>query len=144
MSKMQTSPVCPGCESSASTPFYSVPAVPVHQVRLVHSRKAALACPRGDIALRFCEHCGFVWNAAFDASLMSYDEDYEFDPDRLADLQPLPRAPRARPDRALRPAWQDDRRGRLRPRLVVGADLCQERAMSPKTVRGERLASRGP
>ena len=77
MSKMQTSPVCPGCESSASTPFYSVPAVPVHQVRLVQSRKAALACRKGDIALRFCEHCGFVWNAAFDASLMSYDEDYE-------------------------------------------------------------------
>ena len=77
MTKMQTSPVCPGCESSASTPFYGVPAVPVHQVRLVHSREAALTCPRGDIALRFCERCGFVWNAAFDPSLMSYDEDYE-------------------------------------------------------------------
>jgi len=77
MSEMQTSPICPGCESSASTPFYSVPAVPVHQVKLVQSRQAALACPKGDIGLRFCTRCGFVWNAAFDAALMSYDEHYE-------------------------------------------------------------------
>jgi hypothetical protein len=53
-----------------------VPA-PVHQVQLVHSRAAALACRKGDIGLRFCTSCGFVWNAAFDVSLMRYDEDYE-------------------------------------------------------------------
>ncbi len=77
MSEVQTNPICPGCNSSASSPFYSVPSVPVHQVKLVPSRGAALATPRGDIGLRFCSSCGFVWNAAFDANLMRYDEDYE-------------------------------------------------------------------
>jgi hypothetical protein len=72
-----TNPICPGCASEASAPFYSVPAVPVHQVQLVRSREGALACARGDLELRFCGGCGFVWNAAFDASLMRYDEDYE-------------------------------------------------------------------
>jgi hypothetical protein len=75
--QVPTSPICPGCASSASTPFYSVRAVPVHQVKLVQSRKAALAGRKGDIGLRFCSGCGFVWNAAFDASLMRYEEDYE-------------------------------------------------------------------
>jgi SAM-dependent methyltransferase len=72
-----TSPVCPGCRSAASTPFYSVRQVPVHQVQLVPSRKAATTCRKGDVALRFCTSCGFVWNAAFDVGLMRYDEDYE-------------------------------------------------------------------
>jgi SAM-dependent methyltransferase len=75
--QLQTRPACPGCDSSASTAFYRVPAVPVHQVKLVHSREAALGCRRGDIALRFCPACGFVWNAAFDVALMRYDQDYE-------------------------------------------------------------------
>jgi SAM-dependent methyltransferase len=75
--QVPTSPVCPGCQSDASTAFYSLRAVPVHQVQLVHRRAAALACRRGDIGLRFCTHCGFVWNAAFDVALMRYDEDYE-------------------------------------------------------------------
>src|SRR5919106_680886 len=75
--QVPTSPICPGCASSASTPFYSVPAVPVHQVKLVQSREAALSCRKGDIGLRFCSTCGFVWNAAFDVSLMRYEEDYE-------------------------------------------------------------------
>jgi len=77
MTEVHTSPICPGCDSSASRPFYSVPGVPVHQVKLVPSREAALGCLRGDIGLRFCSRCGFVWNAAFDVSLMRYDEDYE-------------------------------------------------------------------
>jgi SAM-dependent methyltransferase len=75
--QVPTSPVCPGCRSEASRPFYSVRQVPVHQVQLVASRKAARACRKGAIGLRFCTACGFVWNAAFDVGLMRYDEDYE-------------------------------------------------------------------
>jgi SAM-dependent methyltransferase len=75
--ELRSSPVCPGCGSEASTPFYSVRAVPVHQVQLVRSRRAAKACCKGDIALCFCDRCGFVWNTAFDVGLMRYDEEYE-------------------------------------------------------------------
>jgi SAM-dependent methyltransferase len=77
MTELHTSPICPGCASSASTQFYSAPAVPVHQVKLVPSREAAQACRKGDIGLCFCSTCGFVWNAAFDPARMSYQEDYE-------------------------------------------------------------------
>jgi hypothetical protein len=77
MNELRTTPVCPGCDGTTSKAFYAVPAVPVHQVTLVPTRAAALACSRGDIDLRFCERCGFVWNAAFDVALMRYEEDYE-------------------------------------------------------------------
>ena len=87
---LATNPTCPSCGQGASEQFYQVRSVPVHQVKLVRSRADALSCPKGDIGLRFCGGCGFIWNAAFDPGLMRYDEDYEFDPGGVADLQPLP------------------------------------------------------
>jgi hypothetical protein len=68
--------ICPSC-GGAGTTFYKVANVPVHQVKLVHSRADALNCTRGDIRLAFCPSCGFVWNAAFDVERMQYQEDYE-------------------------------------------------------------------
>jgi hypothetical protein len=68
---------CPSCGGGAERPFYEVPGVPVHQVKLVRTRDEALACAKGDIALCFCPRCGFVWNAAFDPARMRYEEDYE-------------------------------------------------------------------
>ncbi|MGF1474614.1 MAG: class I SAM-dependent methyltransferase [Geminicoccaceae bacterium] len=68
---------CPACASKNNRKFYAVDQVPVHQVRLVRTREAAIDCPKGDIRLHFCEDCGFVWNAAFNAELVTYEEDYE-------------------------------------------------------------------
>jgi SAM-dependent methyltransferase len=68
---------CPSCGAAAGHPFYELDRVPVHQVKLVRTRKAALACAKGDIALCFCPTCGFVWNAAFEPARMRYGEDYE-------------------------------------------------------------------
>ena len=72
-----TACVCPSCGGRADRPFYAVDAVPVHQVKLVRTRQAALECAKGDIRLCFCPGCGFVWNAAFDPARMRYEEDYE-------------------------------------------------------------------
>lgn len=69
--------ICPACGGDRSRVFYEVEGVPAHQVRLVRTRAAALACPKGDIRLRFCRGCGFIWNAAFDPDLVRYEEDYE-------------------------------------------------------------------
>ena len=99
-------------------PFYEVDGVPVHQVKLVRTRAEALNCAKGDIRMCFCASCGFVWNGAFDPARMRYEDDYEFDPGGVADLQCLSRAPGARPDRALRPARQEGGRARLRPGRV--------------------------
>ena len=68
---------CPSCDAGRAIAFYEVPEVPVHGVKLMRSRAAALDCPKGDLRLRFCGRCGFVWNAAFDPARMSYEEDYE-------------------------------------------------------------------
>ncbi|HEX6113149.1 MAG TPA: class I SAM-dependent methyltransferase [Geminicoccaceae bacterium] len=69
--------VCPSCGGRAERPFYQVDAVPVHQVKLVHTRAEALSCAKGDIRLCFCPSCGFVWNGAFDPARMRYADDYE-------------------------------------------------------------------
>jgi len=74
---LPTDPTCLSCGREASEQFYQVRGVPVHQVKLVRSRADALACRTGDIGLRFCSGCGFVWNAAFDPALMQYQDDYE-------------------------------------------------------------------
>jgi SAM-dependent methyltransferase len=68
---------CPSCSGGAERPFYAVDAVPVHQVKLVRTRAAALSCATGEIRMCFCPRCGFVWNATFDAARMRYQDDYE-------------------------------------------------------------------
>ena len=57
--------------------FYEVEQVPVHSVLLLATREEAIQYPKADIALAFCEHCGFVFNAAFDPSLHEYSSRYE-------------------------------------------------------------------
>lgn len=47
------------------------------QNALHSSQQEALAASRGDLDLRLCHRCGFVWNAAFDSGLMSYAVGYE-------------------------------------------------------------------
>lgn len=57
--------------------FFELPAVPVNSCLLVDSRPAALAFKRGDIALAFCDGCGFVSNVAFRRELTEYSGRYE-------------------------------------------------------------------
>ncbi len=57
--------------------FYELKNVPVHSVLLLTSREKALDYPRGDIALGFCQTCGFISNVVFDPSLHEYSAEYE-------------------------------------------------------------------
>ena len=68
---------CPNCQDPRLFPFYSVRSVPVHSVLLMPNREYARDFPRGDVALAFCEGCGFVTNTSFDPSVHSYSERYE-------------------------------------------------------------------
>jgi SAM-dependent methyltransferase len=68
---------CPLCGSDATRPFLTRRDVPVHQNLLMTDADAARATTRGDLELRSCPACGFVWNAAFRAELLAYGEDYE-------------------------------------------------------------------
>lgn len=68
---------CPACRSADVTVFYEADDVPVHSCVLVDSREEAVGFPTGRIRLAFCAACGFVFNAAFDSSLLDYSRDYE-------------------------------------------------------------------
>jgi C-methyltransferase C-terminal domain/Methyltransferase domain len=68
---------CPLCQGHRVVAVLHVKAVPVHQNLLAATEAEALGCPRGDIALSHCLDCGFVFNAAFDARLMSYTPRYD-------------------------------------------------------------------
>lgn len=68
---------CPICSHDQSTVFVNRPGVPVHQNLLMASSNAARAVARGDLILRVCHGCGFIWNSAFQENLLQYGADYE-------------------------------------------------------------------
>jgi SAM-dependent methyltransferase len=74
---MSANHVCPNCGSVGMSVFYELESVPVHSVLLLPTREEALDYPRGDIALGFCQACGFIANVAFDPSLHEYSSRYE-------------------------------------------------------------------
>lgn len=49
----------------------------MHQNRLFDSQQEARAATRGDLSMTVCGSCGFVFNAAFDASKVEYDDEYD-------------------------------------------------------------------
>ena len=61
---------CPGCGSNRCEVFYELAAVPANSLSLLSSRQQAVALPRGEVALEFCDACGLVFNAAFDPGLV--------------------------------------------------------------------------
>jgi 2-polyprenyl-3-methyl-5-hydroxy-6-metoxy-1,4-benzoquinol methylase len=68
---------CPVCGSLSPDPFLHRAGVPVHQNLIVRDERAALALGRGRLSLHVCKACGFVFNAAFDPSLLSYGAAYD-------------------------------------------------------------------
>jgi SAM-dependent methyltransferase len=57
--------------------FHRAKDVPVNSCLSLQTRKEALGFPRGDISLAFCQNCGFIFNSAFDESLLEYSERYD-------------------------------------------------------------------
>jgi C-methyltransferase C-terminal domain/Methyltransferase domain len=68
---------CQACGSHALESFYQLNDVPAHSCLLLPTRAEALAFPRGDIELVFCNDCGFIGNARFDIGLNQYSAAYE-------------------------------------------------------------------
>lgn len=76
---MRSRSQCSVCSSTSLEGITERPNVPVHQNKLYDSRSAARAATRGDLDVVACLTCGFVFNASFDLSLMSYGAGYEND-----------------------------------------------------------------
>ena len=68
---------CPNCGADTCTVFYSVAKVPTNSCLLVSTKEEALRFPTGDIELSFCSRCGFIFNAAWEASRTTYSDQYE-------------------------------------------------------------------
>ena len=68
---------CPACGAINPRAFFQLPGVPVDSCRLVANREEAKSFPRGDLHLALCEHCGFIWNMAFDPSVQNYSAVFE-------------------------------------------------------------------
>jgi ubiquinone/menaquinone biosynthesis C-methylase UbiE len=68
---------CLICGSDDVYLFLERDRVPVHQNLLADSREAALVAPVGKLSMCICRSCGFVYNATFDLSRMSYGARYD-------------------------------------------------------------------
>lgn len=68
---------CPNCDQAAPREFYRVEGIPAQSCLLVNTRSEALAFPRADLALGFCDRCGFITNTLFDESVLRYGDQYE-------------------------------------------------------------------
>jgi SAM-dependent methyltransferase len=68
---------CPSCGASHLQSFYKVANVPVNSCVLMRTQEEAIAYPRGDIDMCFCDRCGFIFNRAFDQQLIEYSDRYE-------------------------------------------------------------------
>lgn len=68
---------CPVCDHGDISVFLTLPETPVHCNLLWEGRAQAIRAPRGELELTFCNHCGHVFNRAFDPDLTEYGETYE-------------------------------------------------------------------
>ena len=68
---------CPACAETQTRAFHHQDEIPTNSCLLLADRTEAESYPRGSMELRFCESCGFVFNARFDPRLSEYSARYE-------------------------------------------------------------------
>lgn len=74
---MSDTTACPICGSNTTREFLNRAGVPVHQNLVMRDAQSARSIARGTLAMRVCQECGFVFNAAFDPTLLAYGEHYD-------------------------------------------------------------------
>jgi hypothetical protein len=70
---------CPVCGKRSTEAFEERARTPVLLNHTYESPDAARAARCGQLSMRCCNRCGFVWNASFDDALITYDGEYEND-----------------------------------------------------------------
>ena len=68
---------CPNCRSADLEDFFTIRNAPTQSLVTIKNREEALAIPRKDIVLTFCNGCGFIFNSAFDTTIDYYTKGYE-------------------------------------------------------------------
>ena len=68
---------CPSCLSKNMYLFHELNDVPVNSVLNIATREKAIEFPKGNIALGFCQKCGFISNTEFNPELIEYSSSCE-------------------------------------------------------------------
>jgi SAM-dependent methyltransferase len=68
---------CPSCRGEDLEDFFRIPNAPTQSLVTIKNREEALAIPRKDIVLTFCNGCGFIFNSEFDTTIDYYTQGYE-------------------------------------------------------------------
>lgn len=68
---------CPNCRETDIEDFYVIKNAPVHSLVTIKDYEEAMAVPRKEISLAFCNSCGFIFNSTFDTSIDYYTQGYE-------------------------------------------------------------------
>ncbi|WP_372845980.1 class I SAM-dependent methyltransferase [Pontiella sp.] len=68
---------CPNCRKTDLEDFFTIPNAPTQSLVTIKNRVEALAIPRKDIVLTFCNSCGFIFNSEFDTTIDYYTQGYE-------------------------------------------------------------------
>ncbi len=75
--KIARQQTCIVCGGSATLPLLTIDAVPVYCNVLHDTRERALHTAKGNIALRYCQHCDHLFNDSYDAELLRYTQRYD-------------------------------------------------------------------
>ena len=65
---------CPLCQSQLEPPVYQLSGIPTLDGAVGESLEKAMSIPEGDVEISLCGNCGWIGNAAFDASRLSYEK----------------------------------------------------------------------
>ncbi len=68
---------CTNCQSPETEEFYILKNAPVQSIVTIKSYEDAIAVPKKELTLTFCNNCGFIFNSTFDTSLDLYTKGYE-------------------------------------------------------------------
>jgi len=68
---------CPACGEERLELFFGEDSVPQNSCLLLDDPTTATMFPRGELAIAFCDGCGFVTNTAFEPGSAEYSQRYE-------------------------------------------------------------------
>jgi len=68
---------CPACGEERLELFFGEESVPQNSCLLLDDPTTAATFPRGELAIAFCDGCGFVTNTAFEPGSAEYSQRYE-------------------------------------------------------------------
>lgn len=68
---------CPGCGQRDLISFYMLKGLPAHVGVTYATADDARRAPHGDFHLCFCQHCGLVYNTAYDADRLDFSPGYD-------------------------------------------------------------------